>query len=169
MANVYPTILAGQRITTALLESMLPVTAIKTASTSRASTTTVSADPELQFSVVAGAEYVFYGYIRYSGVDTSDIDVQFTAPTGATGSWSGNMLINGQIDGGTHSGIRVAFNAERTWATPSTSAAQTCLIRGRLTMGGTAGTFSMDWAQNISGATATVVEADSWIRLDRVA
>lgn len=169
--EVYPTILAGQKITTTLLESMQTVYAIKTASTSRASTTTVTADPELQFTVVAGAEYVGEFYFRISGDAAADMDVQFTTPAGATGSWgsTGQLAGTSATDADTRTSIRRALNAEIQQSTPTTGTAQINEGHFRITMGGTGGTFSIDWAQTVSNATATVMEADSWVSLTRVA
>lgn len=168
----WPEILAGQKITGTLLNNMMPVTAIKTASTSRASTTTISADPELQLSVEAGAEYVGEFYFRISGVAAGDMDLQFTTPAGATGSWGGTRLTAPAADdgtGGARTSVRAALNAEISLSTPSTTTAQVVNGQFRITMGGTSGTLSIDWAQGTSNATASVMEADSWIRLKRVA
>lgn len=167
----WPEILAGQKITGTLLNNMMPVTAIKTASTSRASTTTISADPELQFTVEAGAEYVGEYYFRISGDPNAFMDAQWTTPAGATGSWegTGRLLGTATTDGGTRTSVRMALNAEIRLATVSTGSAQTVGGAFRITMGGTSGTVSIDWAQGVSNATATVMEADSWIKVRRVA
>lgn len=169
--STYPTLYAGQRFTAAVATSMLEDIAAKTASTSRASTTTVTADPELQFTVVANADYVGLFYFRISGDSAADMDVKFTTPGGGSdsGSWGGFHLISTAADGGTGTTIRHALNAEITLSTPSTGTAQ--IIEGsfRLTIGGTGGTFSIDWAQNASTATAAVMERDSWVSLKRIA
>lgn len=167
--SVYPTLLSGQKITTTLMESMLPQVAIKTASTTRTSTTAISADPELQLPVVAGAEYVGEFYFRISGNSAGDMDVQFTTPAGATGSWAGYRLVAASVDGGTGTTVRAALNAEISLSTPSTGTAQVVEGQFRITMGGTSGTLSIDWAQGTSNATGSVMEADSFIKMRRVA
>lgn len=165
----YPAIYAGQRATADLLNSMLTDVAVKTSSTSRASTTTISADPELSLSVEASAEYIFECYWRVSGVAAGGIDIQVSVPTGTTGSYSpAARLAADQSDSGTRSSTRVSFNVETEYATPSTSAAQILQGYGRVIVGSTAGTLSIDWAQNASNVTATVFESDSWIRLTRI-
>lgn len=168
--STYPTIYAGQRITAALLASMLPLEAVKTGSTSRASTTTVSADPELQLTVAAGADYVGHFYFRISGDPAGDMDVKFTTPGGGSdsGSWGGYHLNAGSADGGTGTTVRHALNAEITLSTPSAGTAQVVTGDFRLTIGATGGTFSIDWAQNVSNATGSVMERDSFITLKRV-
>ncbi|MGW0943650.1 hypothetical protein ACWD4O_14040 [Streptomyces sp. NPDC002623] len=63
---------------------------------------------------------------------------------------------------------RLAFGVETQFSTPSTSAAQANHGAGRLITSGVGGTFSIDWAQTVTNATATVMEADSWILLHRI-
>lgn len=166
----YPVIPAGARITSGLLTSMQPMVAAKTVTTSRVSTTTLAADPELQLPVEANAEYTVFFYFRVSGIDAGDMDLQFTTPAGGTGSWAvTGFLVQSQVDSGTRSGARRAMNAEIGLSTPSTATAQVYEGSGRLIMGSTAGNLTIDWAQNASNATATSMEADSWLRLDRIA
>lgn len=169
--SVYPVILAGSKITTDMIESLQVQTAIKTAATSRISTTVIVADPELQFAVEAGAEYIGDFYFRISGAAAADMDLQFTTPAGASGSWASTGRLAGTAiaDTDARTSVRNAINAEIQLSTPSTSTAQGVQGAYRITMGGTAGTFSIDWAQTVSTATNTVMEADSWITLRRVA
>jgi hypothetical protein len=171
---VYPTILAGQKVTADLLTSMQPLHAAKTANTSRASTTAVTADPELQLSVTANAEYIFTFYLRIGGIQAGGIDIMMTTPSGASGSYSCTRLTaDASADTGqteeTRSSTRITYNVETEFSPVSTSANQVLEGSGRLIMGSTAGTFSVDWAQNASNATATTMHSDSWISLRRIA
>lgn len=166
----FPTIPAGKIITSGLLMSMLPEWVGKTTSTPRTSTATVAPDPELQAPVVASAEYTFWGYIRYSGGQTGDFKAQFTGPAGSTGSWAARVMNVSDIDQSDPSNAtRVALNSPKSIGCISTTAAQTIQFTGRMYTAGTAGTFSFDWAQDTSNATATSVEADSFFFLRRVA
>lgn len=167
----YPTILAGQRLTADLLTSMLPLHAAKSGSTSRSSTTTVTADPDLQLSVEANADYTIHGLLRISGPAAGDMDIKFTVPSGATGSYTvtGRLASASALDSDTRTSTRISFGVETQFSTPSTSAAQANHVVGRLITSSTAGTFSIDWAQTVSDATATVMESDSWIMLKRIA
>ncbi|MFH8805471.1 hypothetical protein ACH4F6_39020 [Streptomyces sp. NPDC017936] len=168
---VWPNLYAGQRATADLLTSMLPLHAAKTASTSRASTTTISADPDLQLPVVANAQYLLHFYFRISGLPTADMDIQFTTPAGCTGSYAvtGRLAGASAADTDARTSTRIAWNVETLYATPSTTAAQVNHGAGRLITGPTAGTLSVDWAQNISSTTASIMEADSWLELRRIA
>lgn len=168
--SVYPVLLAGQRITADLLTSMLPLHAAKTASTSRSATTTVTADPELQLEVAANAEYAIHGYLRISGPAAGDMDIKFTVPSGTTGSYAvtGRLAGTSALDTDVRTSTRISFGVETQFSTPSTSAAQANHVVGRMITSSTSGTFSIDWAQTVSDATATVMESDSWIMLKRI-
>ena len=89
MAEAYPTLLAGQRITASLLSSMQPQTARKTADTSVTASTTVAPDKHIQFEVLANAVYIWWGWIKYSADTAGDLNLDFTTPSGALGEWVG--------------------------------------------------------------------------------
>jgi hypothetical protein len=168
---VYPTVYAGMRATADLLSSMLPLHAAKASSTSRASTTTISADPDLQLPVEANAQYLIHFYFRISGVAAADMDIQFTTPAGCTGSYSvtGRLAPASAADTDARTSVRLSFNVETQYPTPSTAIAQVSHGAGRLITGAAAGTFSIDWAQTVSSTTASVMESDSWLMLKRIA
>lgn len=166
----YPALYAGQRFTAGVASSMLPLFAAKEVTTDRASTTTVTADPELVLAVEANAQYIYTFYLRISGNTTAQIDIQKTTPSGATGSYSCTRLSAGAASdtGGTRTSTRIAYNVETTFAPISTSAHQVLEGSGRLITSSTSGNFSIDWAQNVSNATASSIHSDSWIRLERI-
>lgn len=168
---VYPTIAAGQRVTASLLTSMLPITVVKQADEQRSSTTTMATDAELTLAVVANATYLFEGYVSYSqnlgASSTAGIKIGWTAPTGASLTWSsdgtdGPTSLTGQD--ATSQPITQTRSLPANGVT-SMRAAPT----GLLTVSSTAGTFGLQWAQVSSSATPTFVRAGSWLRLIRVA
>jgi hypothetical protein len=150
---------------------MLPLHAAKASSTPRPSVTVISPDPDLLLPVEANAQYLIHFYLRISGNPAADMDIQFTTPAGCTGSYS----VTGRLAGGAvgdadvRTSTRLTFNVETTYSTPSTSAAQSNHGAGRLITGPNAGTLSIDWAQTVSNATASVMESDSWLTLKRIA
>ncbi|MER6956003.1 hypothetical protein [Streptomyces sp. NPDC000618] len=166
----WPQIFAGDLLDADLLMSMLPLDARKTALTSRASNTTVTADPDLQLQVAANAEYAFEFYLRISGDPAADMDIKVTVPSGATGSYgvTGRLAGASTADTDARTSTRISYGVETQFSTPSTAAAQVNHGAGRL-ITSSAGTFSIDWAQTVSNATGTVMEADSWISLRRIA
>lgn len=165
----YPAISAGQRITGSLLTSMLPITVVKPANTSRASNTTLADDPDLTLPLAATGSYLWEAFIAYSvnvAAGGADIKATFTVPVGATlvasqfgtattttptsydvtvgpGSWPRAMAGNGTVG--------MAFQP-----------------KGSITMGGNAGAVTLQWAQNTSNATPLLVLAGSWMKLTRV-
>src|SRR6266536_3701246 len=66
----------------------VPRFAYKTASTSRASTTTLAADPHLIVAVDANAKYELTGLIDYEADVTGDMKFQFTLPAAAVMTYS---------------------------------------------------------------------------------
>ncbi|WP_432010195.1 hypothetical protein [Streptomyces cucumeris] len=172
MPEAYPTLLAGQRMTAALLRSMQPQVARKTADTSRNSTTTTTADLHLFFAVEANAVYVWDAWLKYFADPAADITVDFTVPSGALGEWSGfaagsattTMQTAGysiRTDSNDVSQPRNFYGASDTDLT--------AILHGTLRVQSTSGTFSLDWSQGTSSATNTTLYTDSWMRLQRIA
>jgi len=185
VAEAYPTPLAGQRLTASLLRSMQPQVARKTADTQRSATTTAAADPHLTFEVEANAAYVWEGFLKYDAATGGDFLVDFSVPTNALGEWGAHgpgIVVIGADDSplalqtdtvqSTGYMVRVEVNdvtQSRTYGGLGAGTGITVLIAGTLRVGSTAGTFSLDWAQGTSNATATTLFTDSWLKLQRVA
>lgn len=171
-AEAYPQPLAGQRITAGLLRSMLPQTVRKTADTSRSATTTFADDDHLSFSAEASAVYTMVGWIKYFADPTPDVKIQFTVPTGCLGEWAWMMPGSGTAATGTTGySIRTETNdvtGSRTGYGTSDSQHFTP-ISGLFRMSTTAGSITLQWAQNTSNATATVLYTDSWLAFQRIA
>ncbi|MFF7949147.1 hypothetical protein [Streptomyces griseorubiginosus] len=186
MAEQYPQPAGGQRLTGALLRSMLPLYARKTADTPRAATTTAVADPHLQFDVEAGAVYAMEGWIKYDGPAAADLNLDWSAPSGSLGEWycwgAGHSPVitfsaagAAQLDtqGGRGYPARMETNditAARSFGTLGTGITPlTLTLGGILRVGSTAGTYSCDWAQLVSDASPVTLYTDSWLRLERLA
>ncbi|MFJ5967877.1 hypothetical protein [Streptomyces sp. NPDC093060] len=184
MAESYPTLLAGQRITASLLRSMQPQVGRKTADTSITASTTPVADPHITFNVEAGAVYTWVGWVKYDGATGGDILLTFTAPSGALGEWAGHgagITVIGAQSTPTLETDTVRTNGymQRTESNDVTQSrsfgalgvgnALTVFLKGTLRVASTAGTFALSWAQNASNATATTLYTDSYISLQRIA
>lgn len=154
----------------------LPQTAWKTNDTSRTSNATVTADPDLQLAVVAGATYTLDGVIftmtpgtGSPATDHAGLTCTFGAPTGSTGRWTG-LFPNTTATGDPPTGIRIAsnvLNSTLTFGHPNTNELA-MLIKG-FVVPATNGTLSFNWAQNTSTAVNTTINACSWMSLTRVA
>ena len=171
MAEQYPTLRAGRKATGALLASMLPRTVRKVSDTARA-TSTPSADPELQISVEANAVYLFEGVFYAANVTaTDDINIGWSAPAGADGTWGGI----GPVQDATtlNTTVRIlgtAIASGRNYGTGTGGASNPCQIsvNGNLIVSTTAGTFSLSWSR-AEGAGTTTLYQDSWLKLTRIA
>jgi hypothetical protein len=172
VAESYPTLLAGQRLTAALLRSMLPQIVRKTSDESRSATTTFADDTHLTFAAEANAVYVMDGWIKYFADPTPDIQMQFTTPTGTLGEWAWLMPGSGTgASGTTGYSIRtdtIDVSGSRTGYGTSNSNHFTP-VSGLFRIGTTAGSITLQWAQNTSSATATTLFTDSWLRFQRIA
>jgi hypothetical protein len=186
MAEAYPTYLAGQRITAALVRAGQPQVARKTSDTARAATTTATADPHLQFEVVANGVYTWNGWIKYDGPTAADLNVDFTAPSGSLGEWTAIGAGHSPVVGASAAPalitdtqdargylMRVEANdvtSARSYGTLGTGGIPLTLqMYGTLRVGSTGGTWSLDWAQLVSNATAVTLYTDSWLSMLRVA
>lgn len=184
MAEAYPTFLAGQKITASLLRSAQPIVVRKTADTPRTATTTTTADPHLQFDAVANAVYIWDGWVKYDADTVGDLVLDFTTPAGALGEWLGFGTGNPPTGASATPTLRVDTQGVSGYMlrTETNDVAQSrsfgalgvgitlgVQMYGTLRMASTAGTFTLDWAQGASSATATTLYTDSWLRFQRIA
>jgi len=146
----------------------------KTGDTSRASTTTMTADPDLvNIPVVANGVYVVDCSIIYSAIDAADLKIQFTAPASTVMNWHGGCLPTTST-GSTGTYIYDCQTLATTYTPGGGDAAGNATqmildVKGLLRVAGTAGNFGVQWAQNSSNATATILRAGSYIQLNRIA
>ena len=172
-AESYPTLAAGQRLTAELLRSMLPQTVRKTADTSRSATTTYEADPHLVFAAEANAVYTMSGWVKYFASTTPDIKMRFTVPTDCLGEWAWLVPGSGTPGVATTAGysIRTETNdvgvGRTAYGTADTQ--QMTPLGAVFRMSSTAGNITLEWAQNTSDATATILYTDSWLCFQRIA
>lgn len=159
-----PLIQSGQRLTPALLNS--PV-AWKTADTSRTSTTTLTADPDLSVPVLANAVYLVALYVAHTYDAACDFRFSWSGPSGATmTNWTADWRT---VDGNEVSGAFASLTSSVPLTSGSGTLTQPLWAHGLLIVGGTAGTFAFTWAQNTSSANAAIVRAGSVLRLERIA
>ncbi|MFD9368770.1 hypothetical protein ACFWA6_13850 [Streptomyces sp. NPDC060020] len=168
----FPTWSAGQRVTAALLTAMQPVTVVKSANTTRASTTTLASDPHLVLPVTAGATYLLDGFLEYDGNfgGTGDLKLDWTLPAGATIRWAALGNASGdttQKYASTSAAAGTTLSVGTYGVAGAGGVRNAASPRGYLTVAGTAGNITLRWAQQSSHATGTTLYAGSWIRLLR--
>jgi hypothetical protein len=158
---------AGTRITASLLASIAPLAVIKGADEPVTSSTTLQNDNALLLrSLVASATYLFACYLDYEGGTQGASDIKWT--------WStpGSATLRYQKECVNLSGTAVCPTCTGSGTqTAGSNGAGTLMgvtMTGSLVMSSTGGTLQLQWAQNTSSATPTIVHAQSYLSLWRV-
>jgi hypothetical protein len=164
----YPQILAGQDGVASLLQAFAPLNAYKAVDTSRASFTTLTADPDLSIPVAANAEYYWQCFLDYEGgtQGSSDLKLQWSVPSGTGAHF---MALGISTSGSPVAlGIRLVSSAG-AFGTSGAGTLWGLMMWGRLTTAATTGSFTLTWCQNTSSATPTIVHTGSSLLLARLA
>lgn len=169
----YPAILAGQRMSAGVYDSMLPLIAYKTAVTN-STTATFANDPDLSINLPANTTWEVEMWVQYAGLLAANIAVQWAVPSGASclrqilgPSSNANNSLADQITmrAGVHGpATTVVYSCARNGTNQ-----QGFVERGIVTMGSTAGPVALTWAQAVANATATEVCAGSIMTATRLA
>lgn len=143
----------------------------KTADTSITSNITPTPDPHLVIPVVANAIYEIDGILFItSASQTPDVGIQMDGPASSAGTWQTVAPPTAATtDDSTVRTIATAMGTTRTYGLQTASQIFGFPISGMLETAGTAGNFTVSWAQSTSSGTATTMKIYSWIRLTRVA
>lgn len=145
----------------------------KSADTGRASTSTATADPHLQFLGQAGRTYlVQFVLIVSNSLDNigPDIKVGLSTPTGA--SWSGgggnaDVGLTGMVGSANWTGVVGAnVNTLPYGIGNGANVPNMIMFSASVVMGATTGTVAVIWSQNGSSPTVTTVKAGSWLKAD---
>lgn len=148
------------------------ITLFKTATESVTSSTTLQNDDQLFFSVAANSRYTIEGFIVYDGASAGDLNCDFTVPSGSTFGWVN--FANSGPDAGTSvtdysTVLQTASDARKINSLPLASPPGLAFRpAGYLFTGANAGTLQFRWAQGTSNATATRIQAGSWLRLSKI-
>lgn len=137
--------------------------AVKGATTSRLSSTSVAIDPDLQITLQEGGTYAIKGWLNdASGTSTGGLKGQIAfSGTLVAGYWGMN-------------GTGTAVNAVPLTAIGTSATLQTAQTGvGNMPLDGvlfssTSGVLSFNWAQNSSNATASVLAEGSYLRITRL-
>lgn len=163
MAN-YPDITVGDPVTADLLVSMLPQYVYKSSDTSRQSTTTVAADPDLIYNMPAARYYQLQALIVFQSPTTADFKGGLYGPTNAT--FSG--IYHAQDAQTTNTSVGAIYTNAIGFTSTGTFGGSggnlTILIEGML-YSGDGGNLGFTWAQVASVATATIVRTGSYFKL----
>jgi hypothetical protein len=138
-----------------------------TSTQSVTSSTTLVTATDLVIPVEANAQYVMMARLNYSGSDAYDMKVLFRTPTSATFQGVGQVFIQGASSQQHIQHLPYGGNASEIWGILS-GGTNWGVVHGLLITAGTAGNFSVEFAQNVSGAGATVLGTNSHMWLYRV-
>ena len=146
------------------------LSAYKTVSTQRISTTTLAADPHLTVDLTAGT-YALSGFLAIGNValsDTNGFKFDF--------SYSGTVTQSYINRSGVAVGTEITPNQALAYNIPnsiaevdpfSVLAADFLSLTGFIIVS-TSGTLALRWAQASSTATAVAIDAGSWLRLRKL-
>lgn len=143
--------------------------AYKTADTTRVSTTTRTADPDLQFTAAPGSTYVGQAFITYScPVDTVDLSLRMTIP----GTFTLNEFVHHiPTSATTSSGVQMFSLAQSgpNTLTPGAMANAVSFVQHFRLIATTGGLVSYDWAQQNLSANGLTLHAGSYLKYTRIA
>lgn len=155
---------AGSRLTAAMLQGVAPVAAYKSAGqpvTSNA--TTLVNDSQLLLTLPANSVFIFNGLLTLTGaaIGAGDIRFTFSTPSGTTMAWEAtgfSATTTGPLNGNAvrSGGGLVSVGISGATASPA-------LLMGSISVGATGGPIQLQWCQNTSSTTATVVGAGSFL------
>jgi hypothetical protein len=169
--TVFPDITIGDLVTADLLDSMLPKTYVKLSSTGRAATTTLADDPELNGIPLAIGSYHVRLVIRWTVANASpDLKTRW----GFTGTWNNTSRLTigpGLTNTAAATAVTplrfadAATNADAAYgglSGPYTSTEEAYDVVVTV-----AGSLSLQWAQFLSDAGATTVNAGTAFEVRR--
>lgn len=134
----------------------------KSADQSAPSTSLVT-DTDLTVPVVANAVYAVSFRGVFAATTTADIKVTWlNLPAGSSFTWTGSSSLSG-------TGSVFSDGVTDIWSGNGIGSPRSFWYDGLLVMSTTAGNLQFQFAQNTSDATATVMKAGSWMRVERVA
>jgi hypothetical protein len=144
----------------------VPLAAYKASNTSRTSTTTLTADPDLALTVAADATYAVTATLLFTGPNgAGHFQWDFSVPESATFEYV--AVSNTTTPAGS---VQALSTGGSHWAnTAGTSSPQPLYITGTLVTSNTAGSFAVMWAQHASNKTATTLKASSSLVAQRIA
>lgn len=165
MTTPFP-LAAGSRVTATFLNEIQPQVVIKPSDQDLASSTTLQSDNALLAAVLASVTYTFECFLNYEGgtEGSSDIKWNWLVPASAKLRYqASNVSTSGNVGGG-------PVNTDSTVVVAGTNGAGVLMgvtMRGTLVMSATAGNIQLQWAQNTSDSTDTIVHAGSSLKLTR--
>lgn len=150
---------AGEILTAAALNAALPIApAVKSADETVTSSTVLQNDDHLFVSVAANTTYLLELVFVFNANASGDLKTTFTVPASTTGT------LLATSDAGTSAGVSMTSTA--VW--DGTGADEQGRMWGRVVTSSTSGTVRLQWAQNASFGTGTIIRNGSFLRITRI-
>ncbi len=142
--------------------------ALQLSDQTRNNSVTLLSSTDLVLPVAANSNYIFESQLICDSNTTADIKYSFLIPAGASlrvSAWTGGALDTALQTGIYHDAFDgTQFSSEGA----GSGTMMTCRPGGRLAVAGTAGSLTVQFAQNTANVSNTLLKAGSWIRLSRV-
>lgn len=142
----------------------------KATATNRASTTTVTDDPDLTIPLIANAVYHFKFFGIVGSLAAADAKFRWSFPTGATGlrhALGPDSSSTSRDSTTMRTGIH-QLSTEVSYGLSSNVNYTGILEEGTITTSATAGNLAVQWAQSVSNATAAVLAEGSYLEVVRI-
>lgn len=149
-------------------------TVVKAAATDRTSTTTITSDPDLQFTAVSGGTYDIQFCLAFGGVTTGVQGFKFafnlTSAGTQNGMWGGSSRVNAA--GAAHSGLLLGDTTGGvtglvSYATITVGNGTNQVCGQGVVSQSSAVTYAIQWAQVASNVNATRLNQGSYLRYTR--
>ncbi len=143
----------------------------KAAGTTRAATTTLTADPDLQIHLDTNKTYWMELIAPFSSATAAGFKFSFFAPAGTVFTGYAETYISAVgLTLYTYSSANLLLTANISMGSTAGSGIDDLVaVRGTLDTAGSAGNIGYQWAQNTSNAGNTIVRAGSSMYIRRVA
>lgn len=145
--------------------------AVKAGSTTRATTTVLAADPDLQINLTATGTYMFDLMLEFLTAGASGATPGVSFDIVFTGTINSSLVAAYTVDGQANASVATAF-ALATGGNPlslaGASVANTLHLHGVFTVSAP-GVLILNWAQETSSANATVLGAGSAMTTQQIA
>lgn len=125
----------------------------KTSDESISNSAAMQDDDELLFAIGASENWVFKIWMIYQAGTTGDMDLAITTPSGST-------VIYGILNDAVHV---VATSSGGELFAAGDNENEQLVVYGTVVNSTTAGDVTLQWAQNVSNGTATIVRANSYL------
>lgn len=163
-----PIWLTGQVLSASDINNwFVPVVAYKTSDTARASSTTATADPDLQLGLQASAFYKLEAFFIFEGSNTANQGLKFNwiVPTGTT---LRSHNVYSSTAGVATVGVSYTAADNIPCGTNGAGSLRGCSVNGSVFTSTTSGSLVMQWAQNVSEASTVTLHAQSAVTLTRM-